>query len=230
MPCCLLRIWMFFSRHFLIFFTPPLFNFPWKGFLAEVSLYCLRPMTIIHSLLIRQTNLKKNHALLQQYYQFYGLINMSTFFVHTNEPTSVNWKRESDACTTDEVIQAYLEGVQDGQNAHFKVLINQFRNNLKVAQQVSEQLLQEAAKKDICLSEIHLKADSILNFEALFMSSEKDFVSDKFREIYLCARELKNKVQNDRFYISFSFMPFSKYVNPKRLSADGFFCKYVDKK
>ena len=139
------------------------------------------------------------------------------------------WRKEEDVFTTDQVIQAYLKGLEDGQNANFKVLINQFKNNLKEAQKISESLIEKASHKRIELKEIHLKADSILNFEALFIADEKDFISDTFRDVYTCAREIKNDVQNENFYISFSFMPSSKHLNIKRLNADGYFYKYVNR-
>ena len=87
----------------------------------------------------------------------------------------------------------------------------------------------DAAKKKINFKTIHLKAEGITKFSALFIAKKDDFLSDKFRNIFVSARKLKNEVESDSFYISFSFMPDSKDLNEKCINADGFFLKY-DKK
>ena len=138
---------------------------------------------------------------------------MPTTLPKTKQSQPSNWKRESDVFTSDQVINAYLKGREDGQNDNLRILVNQFKTNINEAQKVSESIIEKAFQKQIKLKEVHLKADSILNFEALFVADEKDFISDNFRDVYTCARKIKNDVQNENFYISFSFMPSSKHLN-----------------
>jgi hypothetical protein len=140
-----------------------------------------------------------------------------------------NWKKEESVYTGDHLIDAYLKGKQDAKDELIKILNRQFKDNVDIATSISEQLYSEAAKKKINFRTIHLKADGITKFTALFIAKKDDFISDKFREIFISARKLKKEVDSDSFYISFSFMPESKDLNEKSINADGFFLKY-DKK
>jgi hypothetical protein len=140
-----------------------------------------------------------------------------------------NWKKEESVYTGDHLIDAYLKGKQDGKDEMIKILTKQFKDNVDIATTISEKLYSEAAKKKINFKTIHLKADGITKFSALFIAKKNDFLSDKFRDIFVSARKLKNEVESDSFYISFSFMPDSKDLNEKCINADGFFLKY-DKK
>ena len=140
-----------------------------------------------------------------------------------------NWKKEESVYTGDHLIDAYLKGKQDGKDEMIKILTKQFKDNVDIATSISEKLFSEAAKKKINFKTIHLKADGITKFSALFIAKKSDFLADKFRDVFVSARKLKNEVESDSFYISFSFMPDSKDLNEKCINADGFFLKY-DKK
>ena len=146
-----------------------------------------------------------------------------------SSPLPQNWKKEESVYTGDHLIDAYLKGKQDGKDEIIEILTKQLKHNIDIATSVSEKLYSDAAKKKIRFKSIHLKADSITKFSALFVTKKEDFISDKFRDIFIIARKLKNEVENDSFYISFSFIPDSKDLNEKSLNADGFFLKY-DKK
>jgi hypothetical protein len=140
-----------------------------------------------------------------------------------------NWKKEESVYTGDHLIDAYLKGKQDGKDEMFKILNKQFKFNIDIATSTSEKLFAAAAKKKIKFKTIHLKADGITKFSALFIAKKDDYLSDKFRDIFVSARKLKNEVESDSFYISFLFMPDSKDVNEKSINADGFFLKYEKK-
>ncbi|MEJ7683795.1 MAG: hypothetical protein WKG06_39235 [Segetibacter sp.] len=87
-----------------------------------------------------------------------------------------------------------------------------------------------ACKKDIKLKEIHLKAEDITRFAALFVADKNNFLSDNFRELYIHAREIKKIAETEDFYISFSFMPASEKINESCLITDGYFLKYEKNK
>lgn len=140
-----------------------------------------------------------------------------------------NWKKEESVYTGDNLVDAYLKGKQDGKDEIIKSLIGQFKTNVETAASVSEKLYATAERKKIHFRSIHLKADSTNKFSALFVAEQKDFISDKFRDILISARKLKNQTENENFYISFSFMPDSGNLNEKSLNADGFFLKYEKK-
>lgn len=146
-----------------------------------------------------------------------------------SSPIPKNWKKEESVYTGDHLIDAYLKGKQDGKDEMIKIINKQFKDNIEIATSISEKLFADAAKKHIKFKTIHLKAEGITKFSVLFIAKKDDFLSDKFREIFVSARKLKNEVESDSFYISFMFLPDSKDVNEKSINADGFFLKY-DKK
>jgi hypothetical protein len=140
-----------------------------------------------------------------------------------------NWEKQESVYTGDNLIDAYLIGKEDGKNQMITILTNQFKKNIDIATSTAEKLYSEALKKKINFKSIHLRADSITKFSALFITEKSDFVSNKFRNIFISARKLKDEVESESFYITFSFMPNTKDLSEKCLSSDGFFLKY-DKK
>lgn len=144
-------------------------------------------------------------------------------------PIPENWKREESVFTGNQLIDAYLKGKQDGKDEMIRVFNKQFKDNIDIATSISEKLYTEAAKRKINFKTIHLKAEGITTFSALFIAKKDDFLSDKFRDIFITARRLKKEVESDSFYISFSFMPESKDLNEKSINSDGFFLKYEKK-
>lgn len=149
---------------------------------------------------------------------------------HVTEPTvSRNWKKNKEAFSGDDLIDAYLKGKEAGKNEKMRILFNQFKGNIEKATSLSENLYEFACKKDIKLKEIHLKAEDITRFAALFVADKNNFLSDNFRELYIHAREIKKIAETEDFYISFSFMPASEKINESCLITDGYFLKYEKK-
>lgn len=141
-------------------------------------------------------------------------------------PLPENWKKQDSAFTGDDLIDAYLKGKEDGKNDVYNILFTQLKNNITKATTISEKVYQHSLGENIPFKTIHIKADSITRFEALFICMEKDFIADQFRNIYTYARKLKNECESENFYISFSFTPNSPHLNEKCLASDGFFLKY----
>ena len=114
----------------------------------------------------------------------------------------------------------------DGHRAKRKILHERLKENIFKAQRICENLLSKIIDKKIKVFTIHLKADNINSYTALFAVELNDFVSDKFREVYTLSRQIKNESDTDTFYITFSFIPNSKQLSEDCLEADGFFMKY----
>ncbi|MDH7460429.1 hypothetical protein QEG73_04040 [Chitinophagaceae bacterium 26-R-25] len=141
-------------------------------------------------------------------------------------PLPHNWKKEESVFTGDCLIDAYLKGKRDGKNEMIETLAKQFNDNMAIATSISEKLYAAAADRKINFKTIHVRAEGITKFSALVIAKKEDFLSDEFRGIFTLARKLKNEVESDSFYISFSFMPHSDELNEKCITADGFFLKY----
>lgn len=137
------------------------------------------------------------------------------------------WEKASDSFTSNDVIDAFFKGKKAGKEELQAVFMNQFKENLKAAIRASETLsayVEKQLKTEI--RSIHIRPEDITNFCALFVvSKESQFLSDKFKNAYIKAREVRNKTNRDYFKIDFLFTPNTKHLNDKCLSADGFLFK-----
>lgn len=139
---------------------------------------------------------------------------------------SHNWETR-DVITQDDVISAYLKGKADGKSEQQKVNLRLFKENLEKAQQVSEELFKQVAGIGFKILGLHLKADSILSFDALLIVDKNDYVSEEFLKSFSIARTLKNEADDETFNIYFTFTPRSSSLNENCFIHDGFFAEYA---
>lgn len=142
-----------------------------------------------------------------------------------------NWKN-GDVFTSDEVINAYFIGCEDGKASAFiqnrKVLFSQFEENIKRATSLSEEIMKKLKPK-FEFKGLHLKFEDITSFKALFIISKSDFISDSFRDAYSLAKKYQTNNDGETFSISFSFTPFSDRLDEHCIVADGYAMKYEKK-
>lgn len=154
--------------------------------------------------------------------------NITLTLPKSGSPNS-NWEKIDDVFTGDDLIDAFLKGKEAGKDEHYRILFSQFRENVDNATKLAEKLMKKVAGLKINTVDIRIKADDITSFKALFIVDRKDFLDQSFRKVYTISREVKQKSETEKFYISFSFTPSSAELNEDCLIADGFFLKY-DKK
>jgi hypothetical protein len=140
---------------------------------------------------------------------------------HTN-----TWEKQTNVITHNDVLDAYLKGKEEGKTEQQRVNQSLFTNNLEKAQTISENLFEQIKSSGINLKAVHLKADAITSFYALFISDKGDFLKDEFRQVFLLARQSKHESENETFNISFTFTPDSEKLDENCLASDGFFVKY----
>lgn len=143
---------------------------------------------------------------------------------------SNNWQKQTNVVTHNDVLEAYLKGKEAGKTEQQRVNQSLFNNNLEKAQTLSEKLFEQITKSDIKIKAVHLKAEAITSFSALFVSDNADFLKDDFRNVFILARKCKNENEDETFNISFTFTPDSKTLDENCLASDGFFVKYYGKK
>jgi hypothetical protein len=137
-----------------------------------------------------------------------------------------NWHQSYDVVTHNDVIDAYLKGKAVGRD-EVKLAMNRlFQTNLSKAQDNSEKLNEQLKKLGITISEIHLKADNLTDFEALVVAKKDDYISEKFLKAISVARGIKKYSHSDDFCINFSFTYQAKTFDEDCLNADGYFLKY----
>jgi hypothetical protein len=137
-----------------------------------------------------------------------------------------DWTPATDRITADDVIDAYFKGKEDGKEAHFEKLKQDFFLNLKTASSIAEELFEMGQDQDLHLQEMHLKVDGFNSFNILYLVDENIYDSPKFREAYILSRVIKNKWKSDRLNINFSFTALSESLSINCLATDGYFLRY----
>lgn len=139
---------------------------------------------------------------------------------------SNHWQKQTNAITYNDVSEAYLKGKEAGKTEQQRVNQSLFTNNLNKAKEISEKLFEEITNSGLKIKAIHLKAEAITSFNALFVSDKNDFLKDEFRNVFILARKYKSENENETFNISFTFTPDSNTLDENCLASDGFFVKY----
>ncbi len=143
--------------------------------------------------------------------------------------SSRNWQKQPKAFSANDVVDAYFKGKEDGKTEQERIYRSQFDINLEKAKVISESLFKKlSTEHKFHLKAIHLKADTITSFCALFVSDAKDFLKEEFREVFVQARKYKLDNEDDTFEISFLFTPYSTSLSEYALASDGYFIKYGD--
>ena len=83
---------------------------------------------------------------------------------------SKQWETQENVITHDDVIDAYLRGKKDGRSEQLKANLRLFQENYDKAKAISEELHKQIAEIGFKITGLHLKADSIFSFNALFLS------------------------------------------------------------
>jgi hypothetical protein len=136
------------------------------------------------------------------------------------------WEKVDELFTSDEVIDAYFNGMSVGKDQTRRLLVNQFKENVEKATGLAEKVYNAVAEKGFNPTEIHLKANQVSNFNALIVVTKEDFINPEFDKIYSVARKVRKESESETFFLTLSFIPYSKELNESCLASDGYFLKY----
>lgn len=148
--------------------------------------------------------------------------------ISTQPAVPKNWDSQT-TFSSDEVIDAYYKGVDDGKNSIMTALKKQLDNNIGLAAKYAVQLYVKSKRSDIDLKGIYLKVDDIARFSALFIVDKNIFISDEFLRVYAMAENCRQEAEKD-VDLNFSFLPDTGEINSSLLSSDGYYLKYKDGK
>ena len=140
---------------------------------------------------------------------------------------SSNWVAPpKDYYTQDDVIDAYLKGKEEQKILTEKVLIEKLDSNLNQAKNLVEQITEKIINDGFTVFKSYLLLKDIFKFDAIIDVELSDYISDEFDKIYKYSRDVKNEVNGNTFYISFSFMPHTDELNENTIACDGFLFTY----
>lgn len=144
----------------------------------------------------------------------------------SQEKNPENWQKQLDVFSTNDVIEAFLDGKEAGRNEHELAIRKLFNSNLETAKYVSEKVILKAKSLGINLYTVYLKADQVTHFYALVIAQKEDYTSDAFLETIRAARAYKNEADKEDFTINFTYTYFDTTLNESCLGHEGYFLRY----
>jgi len=148
--------------------------------------------------------------------------------VPTNTPD--HWEKTNYSST--DLWDAFQRGEQYQLDKQQKEFEETLHKNLNRAAFLSEGIYHSANNDyGVGIKKAYLKADTLINYDVLFLVSEDDYLSDKIKDIYKKSHLVKSEFNVDDFHISFKFMPLSNHLNIDCIYSDGYMLEYgKDKK
>jgi len=144
---------------------------------------------------------------------------------------SEDWKRNftpsSENYTSDEVIDAYLKGKEDGLNQHKVVLMEKLKSNLLKTVTHRNQLYEFLYKHSFTPETSFLKISSVYEFQILIIIPEKEYLKESFLETYKYASEIEKKVHDDTYNVFFSFTNSIDELNDDCLRSEGYLLQHI---
>lgn len=141
-----------------------------------------------------------------------------------------NWCKESDVPQTDQIIDAFEQGVKVGLENKDKYAKKIFMNNISLAFKLSENFYNWVKSQSIENASAFLKVDNIDTFETLItIDSDKYFNKNIRTTIYQKAKELRKQNNSNTFNIEFTLQPHNKGLDATSLQNHGYFLSYNPK-
>jgi hypothetical protein len=146
----------------------------------------------------------------------------------TNPASELNWTTQisEGGFTSDDLINAYIKGVEDHAKKAKKDLEKRFANNLTYAQNLCADFIESMIEKGFEIKYARLRFNTIESFKIILFVSKRLFLSDKILELYNNLSSLLSKSNSEKFHMSFNIMPDNKKLNEKRILSDGFIFTY----
>ena len=129
--------------------------------------------------------------------------------------------------TSDELINAYLQGRQEGEDFYRRSVVAAFRTNFDRATGYCEAMAKAIEQAKISLQGVRLRIDTPEVFTALFLVSEDDLLADGFEQIYIHSIALKAEYREEKnFDLAFVFLA-GQGFNELKAETDGFRLRYA---
>lgn len=137
-----------------------------------------------------------------------------------------NWIPLEDAHTSDDLINAYLRGKEEGRKENERILLEHIRIQIAKTQRIAESVFEIAKGAKLTLKTMYLKAEDAARYKVLFVAKEKDFLNPEFRQLYIAARQLAQQEEAENFHFAFSFLPVPSKHDAGCILSNGYFLEY----
>lgn len=131
--------------------------------------------------------------------------------------------------SSDDLIDAYLKGKDEGISLPKKILAEKVSENLKKSADVTQQALTALSQSGLNVEAPFLRIASLKYYEVLFPIHEDQFLDDKILDMYGLFAGLQANFESEFYSVDLSFCPFRKKLNTECLAADGYVFKFSGK-
>jgi hypothetical protein len=130
--------------------------------------------------------------------------------------------------SADDFIEAYEEGKKKGRDELTAVIEEKVERNLYTAAEEAERLFEYLRENtEVSPLRVYLRMESPIDFCALFLVPEEQYVSDPMTEVLKEAKSRELERSQETFSIEFSFMAYDEEVTDEEaIVADGFRFSY----
>lgn len=138
-----------------------------------------------------------------------------------------NWAKMSCVPTTDQIIDAFEEGIKFGYDRYDKFVKKVFKDNVIKACELSEAFHLWLLSNNIKSEKTLMKIERIDSFETLFLIPSSDYMNDEKRKLlYQKAIELRKNNNTSTFNIEFIISPNNNDINLININSHGYFLTY----
>lgn len=126
--------------------------------------------------------------------------------------------------TENDVIDAYLKGKKTGLESYQKTLVKALNENVDKCGEYTEKIIQHLHSLDIRSKDAFLRINKFDLFNILVCVPEKDFLDEKFFDVYDFVTEFEDKKNSsdNTFAIEFSFLDFNDKYCVRTINSDGY--------
>lgn len=137
-------------------------------------------------------------------------------------------EHKPESFTYDDMIDAYLKGVEEGVAQTRKALRKQLEENLNRAAKHTSRVISEIKNKNFDVHSARLKIHDWDEVEVLIVVPQDHFLDSRFLEIYDLINEYEKEFSNEEqlYSITFSFIDYAESLDQEQIESDGFLLEY----
>jgi len=143
--------------------------------------------------------------------------------------TQANWELTSPKdlqFSSDQVIDAYLKGKQEGLELQQKLVVEKLMSNIAKAGNHTSELLEIIKNKSLNPVSAYLRINSWDDYTILVVLPQSEFLDPRTLDLYDYISEMESEVEEDMYRIQVSLCDTVSEINEQYVRSDGFALKH----
>lgn len=152
---------------------------------------------------------------------------METTCLSMKEDKTRSWvpTKKSDLFTSDQLIDAYLNGKKDALEATKRLIVDKLNNNIDKSGTITVNLLRLLKNKQFTPVDAYLRVNSLDSFDIMVSIPEDEMMKDEFSEMYNVISGLEENNRDEYYDALISFCPVNDCFEEINVLSDGFLLK-----